>query len=149
MIVRRGHSKDDIPRLTEINEKCFEGVQRPPDDTFQQMLKISESFIAYPGNVGYNQFNEIYGFALVKRETYPYLWTIAVDPKWQHKGIAGNILREVSYAMKCVGEKILRLHVHVNNPAQRLYFNQGFRVKRVDTGYYLDEGDALLMEKKL
>jgi ribosomal protein S18 acetylase RimI-like enzyme len=55
---------------------------------------------------------------------------------------------EIIDRYKMNGDKQITLHVNATNPAQKLYFDHGFRVVAVDKGYFGKE-DGLLMKRVL
>jgi ribosomal protein S18 acetylase RimI-like enzyme len=110
----------------------------------EMMISISDTFLAInPDSVG-----KIRGFAIVKNVSQPYLWSIAVHPNFQGAGIGGCLLRNIITQYTQTGSKEITLHVAADNPAQRLYFDHGFRVKNVEENYF-DPIDGLVMVKKL
>jgi ribosomal protein S18 acetylase RimI-like enzyme len=140
MRIVRGYKQEDFPRLLEINDACYEGDQRPPEGKFREMLKTSDVWLAKtsdaPGMIGMKTENRVVGFAIVSPTYGIYLWSLAVDPAYQGRGIAGNLLREVFLYYRDKKETEIRLHVHVSNPAQKLYFDQGFRVYDLAPNFY-------------
>jgi ribosomal protein S18 acetylase RimI-like enzyme len=147
--------REDFERLMEINDACYSGVYRPPRDLMADYVSVSDVFVARADNYGkpyicgdLSVAEIIIGFAIVRNAIQPYIWNIAVDPSYQNRGVAGNLLREI--IKKYTLEKCSRitLHVNVNNPAQRLYFSYGFQVKEVVKDHFVPN-DGLLMERKL
>ena len=144
MIITRGYIPEDRARLHAINEACYSGVQRPAPTEFDDMC-TNRVFVAHEGDGG-----NVYGFAICRDgERFPYLWSLAVDPEYQGRGVGGNLLREVIkfYTLRKAEE--IGLHVHRDNPAQKLYFDYGFRVASVAKGWYKPEGDGLYMRREL
>jgi ribosomal protein S18 acetylase RimI-like enzyme len=154
MRIVHGYKRDEVDRLVQINDECFEGLQRPPEKDFKAMLSVSETWIArLEGDavILSDENQGIVGFIIINREYGSYVWSMAVDPEYQARGIGGNLLRKAMLWCREQGDKEMRLHVHVDNPAQMLYFNYGFRVCNIAWGYYGEgaEGRGLLMKKKL
>jgi ribosomal protein S18 acetylase RimI-like enzyme len=46
------------------------------------------------------------------------------------------LLREIINKYTLQKDFEITLHVHEDNPAQKLYFDYGFRVKRIERDYY-------------
>jgi ribosomal protein S18 acetylase RimI-like enzyme len=148
MIITRGYLLEDRERLHEINEAAYSGIQRPSPVEFDDMLGnrvfVSRAHIEDGGN--------IYGFAICRDGDWsPYLWSLAVDPEYQGRGVGGNLLREVIkyYTLAKAMGRDLSLHVHPDNPAQKLYFDYGFRVRSIAKNWYRPEGDGLYMYRML
>lgn len=155
MRIEHGYKRGDVERLCEISDACFEGLERPPHADLKQMLSISEVWIAravnpgFAGDVKTFEAGTIFGYIIVDRRLGAYLWQIAVDKKYQRRGIAGNLIRESEGFCKKNGDDSMRLHVHADNPSQRLYFDRGFRVYDIEPNYYGDGTKALMMKKAL
>lgn len=141
MIVTRGYVREEFARLLAINDICYTGVQRPSPAEFQGMLANSTVFAARSQTV---DRTPILGFAIVRPENIPYLWSIAVLPAYWGRGFGSTLLREV---ISVYPE--MYLHVKPDNPAQKLYFDFGFRVSYIAKRWYKNEGDALYMRRGL
>jgi ribosomal protein S18 acetylase RimI-like enzyme len=148
----RQYKKSDFDEILDINNKTFKGVECPPVSTLREMISISDTFIAAVNlsDDGYPQPERVAGFAIVQpypvesKDQQAYIWQMATSPDLQCRGIGGNLLREVIgyYTKKKYAS--IRLHVHYNNPAQKLYFDCGFRVYDIAWGYYRDDsGDSV------
>jgi ribosomal protein S18 acetylase RimI-like enzyme len=143
--------REDFSRVMEINDACYSGVYRPPRDLMSDMVSVSDVFIAREdceGDWSGAMPDTMLGFAITRNPDQPYIWNIAVDPAYQGRGVAGNLLREIikRYTLeKCTQ---ITLHVNVNNPAQKLYFDYGFRVISIEEDYFAPN-DGLMMERKL
>ena len=143
--------RDDFDRVMEINDACYSGVYCAPREKVKDMCTVSDVFIAREqAEYGHPQCGSqiIVGFAIVRHVFQPYIWNIAVDPAYQKVGIGGNLLREIIRTYTLAKTANIALHVNVENPAQKLYFDYGFRVKSVQKKYF-DPNDALFMERKL
>lgn len=135
-----GYKPEDFSRIMEINDLCYSGVYRAPRSVVEGMTRVSDIFVA--------REDDPIGFAIVQNVDCPYLWNIAVLPTYRGQGVAGSLLREMIVKYTLTKEKKITLHVNVNNPAQKLYFNNGFRVIDVARKYF-DPDDGLLMERRL
>jgi|ERR1700677_512474 len=141
MRITNYNHRQDFERLLEINDACYSGVYRPPRETVNDMILISDVYVARNGL-------RIVGFAIVKNTCLPYIWNIAVDPLFQGNGVGGSLLREIIKRYTIAGDKEIHLDVNSTNPAQKLYFDYGFRVKSVCTKYF-DPNDGLHMVRPL
>jgi ribosomal protein S18 acetylase RimI-like enzyme len=148
--------REDFDRVMQINDACYNGVYRPPRETVADMVSVSDVFVArvnekdfshsFPEDLPDEDF--VVGFAIVRNVIQPYIWNIAVDPAYQRRGVAGNLLREIicRYTLEKCTE--IRLHVNVQNPAQKLYFDYGFRIIDLEEEYFKPD-DGLIMRRKL
>jgi len=141
MIITTAYKSTDFERLCEISDRCYTGDERPPHDIMKNMVEVCDVFLAKieklndlaKRNTG---DTVIVGFALVRTSGNPYIWSIAVDKGFQRRGVGGNLLREIIKKYTLQKDFEITLHVHEDNPAQKLYFDYGFRVKRIERDYY-------------
>lgn len=130
-----------MDRLWNITHESYTGVQLPTREIFEKHVKHGDVFV--------HEGNPIAGYALVDLMLPLLLRSIAVLSAYRKFGIGGELLKEVSDYYRERGFNKITLHVHVDNPAQKLYFDSGYRVTKVLHRWYLSEGDGLEMEKKL
>jgi ribosomal-protein-alanine N-acetyltransferase len=138
--------KEDFDRVMEISDACYSGDYRPPRQTMADMVSVSDVCVARIDEVELG--HSLIGFAIIKNVSQPYIWNIAVDPAWQKRGIAGNMLREIIKRYTLNKDKEISLHVDATNPAQKLYFDYGFRVVSVEENYF-EPNDGLMMVRRL
>jgi ribosomal protein S18 acetylase RimI-like enzyme len=152
MIITTDYKSTDFNRLREISDACYTGDERPPHEIMKDMVEVCDVFLAkesVPRDPdGGNPYDMIIGFALVRTSGNPYVWSIAVDKQFQERGVGGNLLREIIKKYTLQKEIVISLHVHEDNPAQKLYFDYGFRVRKVEEAYYMPK-DGLLMKRLL
>jgi ribosomal protein S18 acetylase RimI-like enzyme len=72
------------------------------------------------------------------------IWSVVTSPNRRKKGVAAQLIAE---AEKFYAGKELYLYVDVNNPAQKLYFDCGFRSRAILKKFYGDL-DAIEMAKE-
>lgn len=93
---------------------------------------------------------EMIGFAACDpRPSQSVAWiaTLAVDPRWQRRGIGRMLLRACE---ERVSQPRMKLSVRMTNHAAiTLYEKEGYHTVDVWGRYYSDEEDALVMEKTL
>jgi [ribosomal protein S18]-alanine N-acetyltransferase len=78
------------------------------------------------------------------------LYSIAVDPAYTGRGIAGSLLARAEIIARSHGCLSLRLEVHEkNHGAIKVYCRAGYHVFGRHVRYYEDSGDALRFEKRL
>ncbi len=141
---------EDLDRIMEINDAVYFGEYRPPRDTVVDEMLRSDVFVAREDqNCEHaTTSSDILGFAIVRYDEQPYLWNIAVDPAYQGRGIGGNLLREIIKKYTLNKSSWISLHVNVQNPAQKLYFDYGFRTRAVIKNYFKPD-DGLYMIRRL
>ncbi len=92
----------------------------------------------YPGVVGYAGFWDVAGEMHVT--------TMAVDPSFQRRGIAHELMDHCMDVARALGCTTASLEVRLSNEAaQQLYASYGFVVAGRKARYYPDGEDALIM----
>lgn len=134
----------DLTALRRLEHTCFEKDAWPLLDLMAVLtwpdiirLKVVEN-------------GEMIAFAACDpRPTQSAAWiaTIAVDPRWQRRGIGRMLLRACEERVRLPRVK---LSVRISNHgAISLYEQEGYQTVDVWGRYYSDEEDALVMEKTL
>ena len=134
----------DLSALRRLEHTCFEKDAWPLLDLMAVLtwpdiirLKVVEN-------------GEMIAFAACDpRPTQSAAWiaTIAVDPRWQRRGIGRMLLRACEERVRLPRVK---LSVRISNHgAISLYEQEGYQTVDVWGRYYSDEEDALVMEKTL
>ncbi|MFU2508737.1 GNAT family N-acetyltransferase/peptidase C39 family protein [Pseudoalteromonas sp. ASV78] len=97
--------------------------------------------------------NQLLGYGLVwchKGTRLARLYSLAVTPQAQGKGLAQQLLKALERATAERGRVFMRLEVAVNNLAAiALYKKLGYRVFGQYSDYYHDHSDALRMQKNI
>jgi ribosomal protein S18 acetylase RimI-like enzyme len=134
----------DLAALRKLEHTCFEKDAWPILDLIAVLtwpeiirLKVVED-------------NAMIGFAACDpRPSQSVAWiaTIAVDPRFQRRGIGRLLLRACEERVR---QPRLKLSVRMSNHgAISLYEKEGYQTVDVWGRYYSDSGDALVMEKIL
>lgn len=141
-MIRQGIVSKDLPAIYEINEICHPSTRSEPRISLLEKIRSSEIWV-------YIVEDKIVGF-LIGTQTTPYgpanLYNIAVLPDYRNEKIATKLMNEFEefYKGKCV---YYYLHVDIQNPAQKLYFNSGYRAFELKHDFYGDGTVALKMVK--
>lgn len=140
-------------RIQQISNLSYSGVQRPSASILLNAFDQGDVYIAYEASGILGGFiNEIAGFAIVvdyMDNLEPLIWSIAVHPESRGHGLATGMLMDIEKDFIALGAKFIRLTVNVENPAQKLYFDAGYRVRNIARNHYLSEGHGLVMTKVL
>lgn len=127
-----------------ISDKSFSGVEIPPEANLRYQYDHTEIFVREV-----NQRIVAYAMVVLDAGTGgPYIWSIATEEKHRGCGYAGGLLTEIIEWANAGHYAYIELTVNVNNPAQKLYFDHGFRVTQVLKRYY-GEFTGLRMRRKL
>jgi ribosomal protein S18 acetylase RimI-like enzyme len=134
----------DLDELYSFQTLCFSGVELPTPDVFRKACFNGTVFVyRLPSK-------KLASLAVVTtQDGYPYLCSIAVRPDLRNQGFGVNMLQEIRHWVAQRGYTKISLTTRFDNPAQRLYFKEGYRVKKVLPGFYLDEGDGIFMTLEL
>lgn len=79
----------------------------------------------------------------------PYIWSVATDPARRGHGLASTLIKEFEKHYTTQGHARAWLHVRVDNPAQKLYFDLGYRIASFEPNLYAPHIHGLTMRKRL
>jgi len=144
----RDATLDDIPALTDLENRCFE-IDRLSARSFRRFLTRGKAVLMVDADA-----KGIAGYVLVAfhpNTSLARLYSLAVDPDRRGHGIARALVAEAERrALEDRGATRMRLEVHQKNTAaQALYTQAGYRAFDVYPDYYEDHADAVRMEKHL
>ena len=138
----RDYKESDFHSVIEASRQAFEHPD--PIEYTQRSIENGRVWIAI-------EEDEVVGFLISKlKNSTPYVNSVAVLPAFRGKGIAKKLFEkfEEFYGFQQKSEvKIFWLQVRTNNPAQKLYFDLGYRVTGFDEHYYGQNEHALCMHK--
>ena len=134
----------DLNALRKLEKNCFEKDAWPLLDLIAVLTQSNVIRLKAVDN------GEMIGFAACDpRPSQSVSWvaTIAVDPRWQRRGIGRMLLHACE---EKVSQPRMKLSVRISNyGAISLYEKEGYQTIDVWGRYYSDEEDALVMEKNL
>lgn len=138
----RDYEPKDFERIVEINNASY--TDPAPKKFLLDSIEKGHAWVAVEdeGVIGF-----LIGY--VKNGT-PYINNVSVDPEYRNKGIAKELFikfEERFGANQQPEKKLFWLQVDSSNPAQKLYFDLGYRVGWVDQNYYGWAKHALCMYK--
>lgn len=139
--------------IRRLSDASFTGVEIPPVQVLRQEYDLGDVFVRMCDNKPCD--NSVSSFLILREKmNEPYIWSLATDKNHRGEGLASSLLHEVDTFVKTLpgvqrrGFTGIGLTTHVNNPAQKLYFDHGYRVRQVLDNYYLG-GDGLYMRKEV
>jgi ribosomal protein S18 acetylase RimI-like enzyme len=132
------------PTLWGITTACYSGAELPSRGYFTKCVDAGQVWVvtADVKTVGYALCNSVLS-------TGPLLRSIAVLREYRGRGLGREMLDEIAEYFALNHAEKITLHCKVDNPAQKLYFDAGYRVMDRIKDYYAPEGDGLTMEKML
>lgn len=147
LTIRDSFEDGELPVLYQIEVECFTKEFRWMETVFKRALTSARKngfvWVAYIGGrvAGYLLAGEEGGKASIE--------TVNIPKVHRRKGIASKLIAVCERKMKERGYKEIKLEVHVENPAQIVYFNLGYRVSGFKRNYYKIKEHAISMSKKL
>jgi len=143
-MVIRDYEPSDFPFIMEIEKNTQEFPA--PQEFVLTSIEIGRAWVAVEGD-------DIVGFIIGKlKHGIPYANNVAVSKDHRNKGIATKLFakfEEYFGSSQKSENKMFWLQVYANNPAQKLYFDLGYRVSWIDEHYYGDCKHALNMYKSV
>jgi ribosomal-protein-alanine N-acetyltransferase len=140
----REYQEKDACAVCAINRACFKDAE--PDSELLEDLKKYKTWVAVAEN-GYIQ-GFISGHV---KHGIPYIDNVSVLELYRGMGIATELIetfeKSFSWRDSLGNGTAYWLQVASDNPAQRLYFDLGYRVESVDENFYGRGKHALCMHK--
>ena len=144
LIIIRKFKPSDFQWVIDIERKVFD--EHDPYLYMQFYETYPESFIVAEINgfvVGY-----VTGF--LAKEGVGRVFSLAVHPSYQNRGVGGNLLKEIIWVLQRFGVIEIILEVRSGNvKARRFYERHGFRQIGIKEKYYNDAENACLMKLEI
>lgn len=147
ILIETEKNDDTFAEILALSDAAFDGIERPPRSILRAHFYTDDVFVLR--HTLTNLAGKIYAFAIVTERNGPYIWSIAVAPANQKCGQGKKLLEEIETYYRERGRQTIGLTCKVTNPAQKLYFDCGYRVEMVAKKYYGPEGDGLFMRRTL
>lgn len=141
MVIRLA-KPDDFDTLGQLTRALY------PDDIWDnaQYYKVINKYPTWvcedKGTVAATLISEV-------SKGTPYIWSVATDPAYRGKGLATTLIKYFENYYMDAGYERSWLHTKVTNPAQKLYFDLGYRVSSFEPHLYGPHEHGLTMRKKL
>ncbi|MBB1291755.1 MAG: ribosomal-protein-alanine acetyltransferase [Pseudoalteromonas rhizosphaerae] len=143
----RAATDSDLKALLEIEQQSF-NQDRLSARSFKRWIAAKHGILMVAESE-----QQLLGYGLVwchKGTRLARLYSLAVAPNAQGKGVAQQLLKALERATAERGRLFMRLEVAVNNKAAiALYEKLGYRVFGQYSDYYDDHSDALRMQKNI
>jgi ribosomal-protein-alanine acetyltransferase len=147
IIFRKANLKD-ISYVLKLENLCFK-TDLLSSSSFRYFIKTGKSdFI-----IVLSAKKEVVGYFIVLYRNHSKrarLYSIALNPQWQGKGLGRRFLKKVVSLAKKKGKSEIYLEVKDSNfSAIKLYKNMGFVIFGEKLNYYMDGRKAYRMKKQL
>ena len=134
-------NEEDIQEVFRITDECY------PNDRYEQS-ELRKILMKYPawfideGGVKANLISEI-------SKGQPYIWSVCTRPSHRGRGCAATLIKEFEQHYTEAGYKKFWLQVRTENPAQKLYFDMGYRVAVFSPNLYGALQHGMTMRKSI
>lgn len=124
----RYHTEADIPQILELQRSEFTGK----DEDILEAIRAGHCWVdSSPGSTLIN------GYVIV---TYPndvpYVYSVAVAKDMRGSGIGTGLMNTAHQNSRGLNHRKIWLKTTVDNPAQKLYFDLGYRIDGYDAELY-------------
>ena len=134
----REYETEDLRDVFSINKICHSKPQ--PNLGLLEQIHKGQIWVAV-------EDDKVVGFLLSTYKEGPYVYNVAVLPEFRSKGTATGLFNMCHEFYKGMG--FIYLYVDATNPAQKLYFDLGYRVTSIKEDFYGYKQNALVMVKPL
>ncbi|MCW8889861.1 MAG: GNAT family N-acetyltransferase/peptidase C39 family protein [Sedimenticola sp.] len=146
-LIIRDAQPDDLARLIELEEHCFDADRISPRQ-FRYLLKKGNAAILIAEEHGAALGDVVLLFS--RATSVARLYSIAVSPRARNRGIGHDLMKAAESTAWSHHRAYLRLEVRKDNrSAIRLYESLGYRRLGECLDYYEDHMDAWRLEKSL
>ena len=137
----RDYEEKDASGLCAVNFVCYEHPE--PDLDLLDTIKRGKAWVSAKPEHG------VTGFIVGRiKHGLPYVHNIAVLPECRRLGIGKTLMEKFEgFFGERIRYKGFWLQVNADNPAQKLYFDLGYRVESVDENFYGTGKHGLCMFK--
>lgn len=131
---------EDFKGLRTLNDECYVSDE-VTDYTFKSILSNPTWVVEDRGRIVASLMSEI-------ADGQPYIWSVATAASHRGRGLATALINEFEKHYQAAGYDRAWLHVRVENPAQKLYFDLGYRVASFEANIYARAQHGLTMRKR-
>lgn len=135
-------ASEDLEALWQQNQVCY-----PDDPTsrsgFEKVVRQNPTWL-YCGD------SDLQASLISESVTSPYIWSVTTYPAHRGKGLATALINEFEkYYAGQRGPCKAWLHTRVDNPAQKLYFDLGYRITSFEPNIYGMSEHGIVMRKRI
>ncbi|MGH9828438.1 MAG: ribosomal protein S18-alanine N-acetyltransferase, partial [Blastocatellia bacterium] len=141
-------NQTDLNECWRLDQRCFSDGEAYDRETFRYLLSHTQS-------VSFKMIEpdgEMIAFVvgMIEPDGTGHVVALGVSPDHRRRGFGRRLMRSVERGFFDRGAKAVRLEVRTSNmPAQKLYFDMGYKIVRRMPHYYTSGDDGYLMVKNL
>jgi ribosomal protein S18 acetylase RimI-like enzyme len=139
-LIRLFESKD-FDELVNLQEMCYNEDDPNMIRSLSKALTRAPSWVVDESGIRSALISDIVNHA-------PYIWSLATNPSHRGQGLAKSLLVEFEKHYKDAGYTNAWLHTRVENPAQKLYFDAGYRIASFEPNVYGPRQHGITMRKR-
>ena len=142
-MIRRA-TEQDLPALFALNDVCYpkEAGDLSIHKRLSRVVGRNPTWVLDEDGVKACLISDI-------SDGHPYIWSVATHPTQRGTGVASRLIQEFEKHYATEGHKHFWLHVRTENPAQKLYFDAGYRVASYLHNLYGPQQHGLIMRKRV
>jgi ribosomal protein S18 acetylase RimI-like enzyme len=134
-------NEEDIQEVFRITDECYPGDGYSQSDLRKILMQYPAWFID-EGGVKANLISEI-------SKGQPYVWSVCTTASHRGRGCAATLLKAFEKHYADAGYHKFWLQVRTENPAQKLYFDMGYRVASFSPSLYGALQHGMTMRKSI
>ena len=138
----------DLNECWRLDQRCFPDGEAYDRETFRYLLSHSQA-VCYKA---IDHEGEMVAFVvgMVEPDGTGHVVALGVGPDQRRRGYGRRLMYSIERGFSQRGSRTVRLEVRTSNlPAQKLYFDLGYRIVRRMPHYYTSGHDGYLMIKSI
>jgi ribosomal protein S18 acetylase RimI-like enzyme len=133
--------EQDIQEVFRITDECY------PEDGYNQS-ELRSILMKYPA--WFIEYVEVQACLISEvSKAQPYIWSVCTRPAHRGKGHATTLINVFEKHYSDNGYYKPWLQVRVENPAQKIYFDLGYRVSAFEANLYGAHQHGVVMRKSI
>lgn len=146
VVKEMGHA--DLNECWRLDQRCFSDGEAYDRETIRYLLSHSQS-VCYKA-VSQSEDMVAFVVGMIEPDGTGHVVALGVGPEHRRRGHGRRLMFAVEEGFQERGVSTVRLEVRTSNePAQKLYFDLGYKIVRRMPRYYTSGDDGYLMIKNL
>jgi len=138
----------DLNECWRLDQRCFSDGEAYDRETFRYLLSHAQSLCYKIVDAGSMMIAFVVG--MIEPDGSGHVVALGVSPDYRRMGHGRRLMEAIESGFCDRAVRTVRLEVRTSNqPAQKLYFDMGYRIVRRMPRYYTSGDDGYLMIKNL